>query len=49
MRNLLIAVGLGCVACGGGAANVDTATARRELGWRPIYPSVYTARDAGAL
>ena len=28
---------------------VDTTAARRELGWRPIYPSVYTARDAGAL
>jgi hypothetical protein len=22
---------------------------RRELGFRPIYPSVWTARDAGAL
>ncbi|MFJ7073190.1 NAD-dependent epimerase/dehydratase family protein [Streptomyces sp. NPDC098781] len=22
---------------------------RRELGYRPVYPSVYTARDAGAL
>jgi nucleoside-diphosphate-sugar epimerase len=28
---------------------VDTGAARRVLGWRPIYPSVYTARDAGAL
>jgi hypothetical protein len=28
---------------------VDTTAARRELGWRPTYPSVYTARDAGAL
>lgn len=28
MRNLLIAVGLGCVACGGGGANVDTAAVR---------------------
>lgn len=28
---------------------VDTARARAELGFRPIYPSVYTARDAGAL
>jgi nucleoside-diphosphate-sugar epimerase len=28
---------------------VDTARARAELGFRPVYPSVYTARDAGAL
>jgi nucleoside-diphosphate-sugar epimerase len=28
---------------------VDTAKARAELGLRPVYPSVYTARDAGAL
>jgi nucleoside-diphosphate-sugar epimerase len=28
---------------------VDTTRARDELGLRPIYPSVYTARDAGAL
>jgi nucleoside-diphosphate-sugar epimerase len=28
---------------------VDTTRARVELGFRPIYPSVYTARDAGAL
>jgi nucleoside-diphosphate-sugar epimerase len=28
---------------------VDTAKARAELGLRPLYPSVYTARDAGAL
>jgi nucleoside-diphosphate-sugar epimerase len=28
---------------------VDTTRARAELGYRPIYPSVYTARDAGAL
>jgi nucleoside-diphosphate-sugar epimerase len=28
---------------------VDTARARAELGIRPLYPSVYTARDAGAL
>jgi nucleoside-diphosphate-sugar epimerase len=28
---------------------VDTTRARSELGIRPIYPSVYTARDAGAL
>jgi nucleoside-diphosphate-sugar epimerase len=28
---------------------VDTTRARAELGFRPIYPSVYTARDAGAL
>ncbi|MFC5665143.1 NAD-dependent epimerase/dehydratase family protein [Kitasatospora misakiensis] len=37
-----------------GAANpwegqVSTAAIRRELGWRPLYPSVWTARDAGAL
>jgi len=31
------------------AGIVDTGAARRVLGWRPIYPSVYTARDAGAL
>jgi nucleoside-diphosphate-sugar epimerase len=28
---------------------VDTTRIRRELGFRPIYPSVYTAEDAGAL
>jgi nucleoside-diphosphate-sugar epimerase len=28
---------------------VDTARIRAELGYRPIYPTVYTARDAGAL
>ena len=28
---------------------VDTARARAELGWRPLFPSVWTARDAGAL
>jgi nucleoside-diphosphate-sugar epimerase len=28
---------------------VDTARARAQLGLRPIYPSVYVARDAGAL
>jgi nucleoside-diphosphate-sugar epimerase len=28
---------------------VDTARARSQLGMRPIYPSVYTARDAGVL
>ncbi|MFE5185582.1 NAD-dependent epimerase/dehydratase family protein [Streptomyces sp. NPDC056628] len=28
---------------------VDTGRIRRELGFRPIYPSVWTARDAGAL
>jgi nucleoside-diphosphate-sugar epimerase len=28
---------------------VHTAKARAELGLRPVYPSVYTARDAGAL
>ncbi len=28
---------------------VDTTRIRLELGYRPIYPSVYTARDAGAL
>ncbi|RBQ19195.1 NAD(P)-dependent oxidoreductase [Spongiactinospora rosea] len=28
---------------------VDTAKIRRELGFRPIYPTVYTAHDAGAL
>jgi nucleoside-diphosphate-sugar epimerase len=28
---------------------VDTTRARAELGIRPVYPSVYTARDAGAL
>jgi nucleoside-diphosphate-sugar epimerase len=27
----------------------DTGKIRRELGFRPIYPTVYTARDAGAL
>ncbi|WP_405363019.1 NAD(P)-dependent oxidoreductase [Kitasatospora sp. NBC_00085] len=28
---------------------VSTAAIRRELGWRPLYPSVWTARDSGAL
>jgi nucleoside-diphosphate-sugar epimerase len=28
---------------------IDTTRIRTELGFRPIYPSVYTARDAGAL
>ncbi|MFE7190108.1 NAD-dependent epimerase/dehydratase family protein [Kitasatospora sp. NPDC057541] len=28
---------------------VSTAAIRRELNWRPLYPSVWTARDAGAL
>jgi nucleoside-diphosphate-sugar epimerase len=28
---------------------VETSKIRRELGFRPIYPSVYAARDAGAL
>jgi nucleoside-diphosphate-sugar epimerase len=28
---------------------MDTTRIRTELGFRPIYPSVYTARDAGAL
>jgi nucleoside-diphosphate-sugar epimerase len=28
---------------------VDTARARAKLAFRPLYPSVYTARDAGAL
>jgi nucleoside-diphosphate-sugar epimerase len=28
---------------------VDNARARAELGWRPLFPSVWTARDAGAL
>ncbi len=28
---------------------VDTTSIRRVLGFRPIYPSVYTAEDAGAL
>jgi nucleoside-diphosphate-sugar epimerase len=28
---------------------VDTKRARAQLGLRPIYPSVYAARDAGAL
>ncbi|MER7003294.1 hypothetical protein ABT297_09630 [Dactylosporangium sp. NPDC000555] len=27
----------------------DTSAIRRELGFRPIYPTLYTARDAGAL
>ena len=27
----------------------DTAKIRRELGFRPVYPTVYTARDAGAF
>jgi nucleoside-diphosphate-sugar epimerase len=28
---------------------VDTAKIRLELGYRPIYPTVYTAREAGVL
>jgi nucleoside-diphosphate-sugar epimerase len=28
---------------------VDTTRSRIELGFRPVYPTVYTARDAGAL
>jgi hypothetical protein len=28
---------------------VDTAKIRARLGVRPIYPTVYAARDAGAL
>jgi nucleoside-diphosphate-sugar epimerase len=28
---------------------VDTAKSRRLLGFRPIHPSVYAAREAGAL
>ncbi|WP_037610057.1 NAD-dependent epimerase/dehydratase family protein [Streptacidiphilus rugosus] len=27
----------------------DNLSLRDELGWRPLYPSVWTARDAGAL
>jgi len=27
----------------------DTLPLRDELGWRPLYPSVWSARDAGAL
>jgi nucleoside-diphosphate-sugar epimerase len=27
----------------------DTSKIRRELGFRPIYPTVYTAKDAGAF
>jgi nucleoside-diphosphate-sugar epimerase len=27
----------------------DTSKIRRELGFRPVYPTLYTARDAGAL
>ena len=27
----------------------DNVPLRDELGWRPLYPSVWTARDAGAL
>jgi dihydroflavonol-4-reductase len=30
-------------------AIVDTTRIRRELGFRPWYPSVWSARDAGAL
>ncbi len=29
--------------------HVDNALVRRELGWRPLHPSVWTALDAGAL
>jgi len=28
---------------------VDTLKIRDELGYRPLYPSFYSARDAGAL
>jgi nucleoside-diphosphate-sugar epimerase len=28
---------------------VSTARIRRDLGFRPLYPSVWTAQDAGAL
>ncbi|BAJ28504.1 NAD-dependent epimerase/dehydratase family protein [Kitasatospora setae] len=28
---------------------VSTEAARRELGWRPVYPSAWAAADAGAL
>ena len=28
---------------------VDTSRARKELGFRPIYPSFYSAMDAGVL
>ncbi|HEY9474405.1 MAG TPA: hypothetical protein VIS06_11210, partial [Mycobacteriales bacterium] len=28
---------------------VSTRQARRDLGFRPLFPSVWTARDAGAL
>lgn len=28
---------------------LETAKSRRVLGFRPLYPSIYTARDAGAL
>jgi dihydroflavonol-4-reductase len=28
---------------------VDTSRIRQELGFRPWYPSVWSARDAGAL
>jgi nucleoside-diphosphate-sugar epimerase len=31
------------------AGIVDTARIQAELGYRPIFPTVYTARDAGAL
>jgi nucleoside-diphosphate-sugar epimerase len=31
------------------AGIVDIRAARRVLGFRPIYPSVYAAKDAGAL
>jgi nucleoside-diphosphate-sugar epimerase len=31
------------------AGIIDTTRIRTELGFRPIYPSVHTARDAGAL
>jgi len=30
-------------------AIVDTTRIRRELGYRPWYPSVWSARDVGAL
>jgi hypothetical protein len=28
---------------------MSTARIRRELGYRPMFPSVHTARDAGVL
>jgi UDP-glucose 4-epimerase len=31
------------------SAITSNARLREELGWRPLYPSMWTARDAGAL